>query len=164
MLNTKDLNYIIEAHGRFALNVDKTVRYWDKKTPYSIHPIWCAMTILHETSLPEELRRDGFQALLYHDVLEDSQLKLPDWLSERVQTLVEDMTFESSQQEMIEIWNKPDDVRLVKLYDKTSNLMDGRWMNEEKRKRYTEYTSRLCDDVEKNYGELNITRIARAII
>ena len=31
MLNTKDLNYIIEAHSRYALNVDKTARYWDKK-------------------------------------------------------------------------------------------------------------------------------------
>ena len=122
------------------------------------------MTILHETSLPEELRRDGFQALLYHDVLEDSQLKLPDWLSERIQTLVGDMTFESSQQEMIELWSKPEDVRLLKLYDKTSNFMDGVWMDKEKRKRYAENILKLCDDVEKGYGELNITRIARAIV
>ena len=129
-----------------------------------MHPIWCAMTILHETSLPEELRRDGFQALLYHDVLEDSQLKLPDWLSERIQTLVGDMTFESSQQEMIELWSKPEDVRLLKLYDKTSNFMDGVWMDKEKRKRYAENILKLCDDVEKGYGELNITRIARAIV
>ena len=63
-----------------------------------------------------------------------------------------------------EVLNKSPEIRLLKLYDKTSNLMDGIWMDEEKRERYVEYTSRLCQDVEQNYGELNITRIARAII
>lgn len=162
MLDEKDLNYIIEAHRKSGL--DKSARRWDKKTPYSIHPIWCAMTLLHETSLPEDLRRDGSQALLYHDILEDTEWPLPSWLSTRVIKLVMDMTFESSQHEMKEIWNKPPEIRLFKLYDKTSNRMDGVWMDKEKREMYTEYSSRLCDDVEKNYGKLNITRIARAII
>ncbi len=62
------------------------------------------------------------------------------------------------------IWAKSPEVRLLKLYDKTSNLMEGIWMNREKRERYAAYSLNLCDDVEKNYGELNITKIARAII
>ncbi len=97
MLNEKDLNYIIEAHKQ-SLDIKKATRYWDLKTSYSIHPIWCATTLLHETSLPEELRQDGYQALLYHDILEDTFFPLPEWLSERVQGLVKNMTFESSQQ------------------------------------------------------------------
>ena len=162
MLSEKDLLYIIEAHRNSEDK--KSTRYWDRKTPYSIHPIWCAMTLLHETSFPEELRRDGSQALLYHDVLEDTVYTLPDWLSERVQGIVRDLTFESSQEEMEKIWAKSPEVRLLKLYDKTSNLMDGIWMGHEKRGRYAEYTLRLCRDVERNYGELNITKIAKAII
>lgn len=162
MLDEKDLNYIIEAHRKSEPK--KATRYWDKKTPYHIHPIWCAVTLLHETSLPEELRQDGSQALLYHDILEDTSSPLPDWLSERVQSLVRDLTFESSQQEMEEVWSKSLEIRLLKLYDKTSNLMDGIWMDKGKKEKYVEYISRLCDDVEKNYGRLNITKIARAVI
>ena len=162
MLDEKDLNYIIEAHRKSKPN--KSTRLWDKKTPYSIHPIWCAMTLLHETSLPEDLRRDGSQALLYHDILEDTEYPLPSWLSTIVQELVIEMTFESSRRERKDIWTKFPEVRLLKLYDKVSNLMDGIWMLPERRKEYEGFISRLCDDVEENYDKLNITRIARTII
>ena len=163
MLNEKDLIYIIDSH-RNTSDSKKITRYWDGRTPYSIHPIWCAMTLLHETSISEELRRDGSQALLYHDILEDTQFQLPKWLTERVKNLIKDMTFKSSNHEMIEIWNKSQEVRLLKLYDKVSNLLDGIWMDKEKRRGYTEYASRLCKDVEQNYGELNITKIEKIII
>lgn len=162
MLEERDLIYVIESHRNSEQK--KRTRYWDGKTPYHIHPIWCATTLLHETFLPEGLRQDGSQALLYHDILEDTSSPLPGWLSERVKELVRDLTFENSQQEMEQIWAKTPEVRLLKLYDKTSNLMDGVWMDREKRERYAEYTSKLCQDVEQNYGKLNITRIAKAII
>ena len=163
MLDERDLNYIIKAH-RESLDPKKTTRYWDEKTPYSMHPIWCAMSLLHETSLPEDLRKDGSQALLYHDILEDTQFPLPPWLSNRVIGFVKDMTFESSEQEWKEIWTRPKEIILLKLYDKTSNLMDGIWMQSGKRKEYGEKVSRLCSYVMREYGELNITRIARAIV
>ena len=101
---------------------------WDGLTPYSVHPIWCATMILHETALAEDIRVDGSQALLFHDVLEDTLAELPNYLSERVKNLVQDMTFESSDVEMLKVWDKPIEVKLFKLYDKVSNLMDARWM------------------------------------
>jgi len=158
----KDIVYIIMAHGQ-SEGV-KSVRRWDHKTPYSIHPIWCATMLLHETSLPEDLRQDGSLALLYHDILEDTPFPLPCWLSERVLGLVNEMTFRSFQDEIEMIWGRSKEARLLKLYDKTSNLLDGAWMEVEKMGKYTNHTSKLCEDVERNYGELNITKVVRAII
>ena len=120
-------NDCISAHN-FPVKPSKAVRKWDGKTPYSVHPIWCATMILHETVLAEEIRVDGSQALLFHDVLEDTLAELPSYLSDRVKKLVQDMTFESSDVEMLKVWDKPIEVKLFKLYDKVSNLMDARWM------------------------------------
>lgn len=66
--------------------------------------------------------------------------------------------------EIREIWDRPKIVRLLKLYDKVSNLLDGSWMSDEKwNNQYVPYVKRLANDVENNYGTLNIVRIARAI-
>ena len=53
--------------------------------------------------------------------------------------------------------------KLLKLYDKVSNLLDGNWMKTEKWNIYVEHTLRLAGDVEHVYGTLNIVKIARAI-
>jgi len=164
-MEQKDLDYVIEAHRDFSKSNSKAYRKWDAKTPYYTHPIWCASMIASETSLSETVRNEGIQALLYHDVLEDTNLPLPDWLSKRVVDLVAEMTFyNGSSQEMQEIWDKSKEVRLYKLYDKVSNLLDGCWMSEEKRRKYEEYTKRLCEDVEENYGQLNIIKICWSCI
>ena len=75
------------------------------------------------------------------------------------------MTFEGgSKQEMEEIWGKTGEIKLYKLYDKTSNLLDGSWMDKEKWDSYAAYTRKLSACVEGDYPGLNITRIAREII
>src|SRR5262245_14892479 len=91
--------YAWEAHMSFSRTPTKAVRRWDGKTPYAIHPVWCAMTLLTETSLPEELRFSGAQALLLHDILEDTTAGLPENVSEAVRALVQEMTFDSFEQE-----------------------------------------------------------------
>lgn len=155
--------YAFRVHSENAAKPSKAVRKWDGKTPYGIHPTWCAMTILAETTLPEELRYDGAEALLFHDILEDTTAALlPDTRAEVVD-LVREMTFVSSDREMVEVWGRGPTVLLLKLYDKTSNLLDGVWMSPEKRGLYNAYLLRLCDEVEKEYVELNIIKIARAI-
>lgn len=55
-------------------------------------------------------------------------------------------------------------IRLFKLYDKVSNLLDASWMSPELHRKYTGYTQKLLADVEKNYGHLNIVKIAHAIL
>lgn len=167
MMDAKEIaeliNYIFATHAEKPTKPSKSLRKWDGKTPYGIHPAWCAMTLLHETELPEALRITGAQALLLHDVLEDTTAGLPQGCPAEVEKLVREMTFASSDEEMVEIWSRSKETILLKLYDKVSNLLDGAWMPKEKRARYSAYTMRLADEVEKTYGTLNIVRIARAI-
>lgn len=164
MMNIKDVEYVIDAHTNHSIKPSKSFRKWDQKTPYHIHPIWCASMLSTETQLDETTRVEGVQALLYHDILEDTTKQIPEWISKKVKKLIEDMTFEGgSGQEIVEIWYKPKEIRLYKLYDKVSNLLDGVWMNEVKKNQYQKYVEKLCEDVEKIFGELNITRIAKVV-
>ena len=159
----KAITYAITAHEEKALSHKKTIRKWDNKTPYGIHPVWCAMTLLTETSLPDELRQNGAIALLFHDILEDTTADLPEGTSKRVCQMVQDMTYKNSDEERRLIWQKPAEIKLFKLYDKTSNMMDGTWMPEEKRQVYYAYVEKLIADVEANFGSLNITRMAKGL-
>ncbi len=169
MINAADLTELVSyeffMHAERAKKPSKAVRKWDGVTPYGVHPAWCAMTLLHETALSEELRVRGAAALLFHDLLEDTTAGIPESLGcpEGARELVAGMTFESSDVEMAEVWSRSEEVKLFKLYDKVSNLLDGAWMSPEKRAKYAAYTLRLAEDVERNFGGLNIVRIARAI-
>lgn len=153
----------ILAHAEQPTKPSKAVRKWDGRTPYGVHPTWCAMTLLQEPALPEELRRDGAEVLLLHDRLEDTTAGLPEGTNAYIRAMVEGMTFASSDEEMVKVWERTSEVRLLKLYDKVSNLLDGVWMTPEKLERYRAYTRRLSDDVEAHYGLLNIVKIARAL-
>jgi len=158
------LRYVINAHASYPKKPINAFRLWDQQTPYSIHPLWCAMTIATETTLPEKIRKDGMITLLYHDILEDTTKKLPLGLNQNVCHLIRDMTFSGGiNEEIKKIWHKSKEVRLLKLYDKVSNLLDGIWMKPDKRTAYQQYVEQLIKDVEHNYTKLNIIRIARAI-
>jgi (p)ppGpp synthase/HD superfamily hydrolase len=163
----KAIDYTVRTHAEKPKKASKALRYWDMKTPYGVHPLWCAVTLLQETHLPAGDRTNFAVALLYHDLLEDTTIT-PEELqlrtSERVCGLVKAMTFENGfGEEMKEIWSCHPEVRLLKLYDKVSNLLDGTWMSKGKWEVYCSYTRLLADDVEKNFVGLNIIRIARAI-
>lgn len=166
----KVISLVIEAHRDYPRKPEYAFRKWDKQTPYSVHPLWCMMTFLQETKLPKSIDREicAF-ALGFHDVEEDTIMGLPAWLVREVVELVDMMTFEekegksSTEVEIAEIWERPKIARLLKSYDKTSNLLDGSWMTGEKwNEQYVPYVLKLIDDVEKNYGKLNIVYIARA--
>ena len=155
-------------HARFSTKPGKAFRGGHDEertwTPYGIHPIWAAMTILHERDLPRNVREDGAMALFYHDVLEDTTRGLPRDLPKRVRDLVEAMTFESFDQEMELLWQRTPVIRLLKLYDKTSNWMDGGWMYPERRVLHRAHLTKIVEDVEQNFGPLNVVRIARALL
>lgn len=154
---------IREAHMDAAISPEDSVRFHDHCTPYIIHPIWCAMTLLTETQLPEQLRLDGYLALMWHDVPEDTYANLPDNFNDEVRDLVHGMAFASLAVEREKVWERPETVRLLKLYDKTSNLLDASHLSTQRWNTLVEFTLRLAGDVEANFGELNIVKIARAI-
>ncbi len=151
------------AHSVHAVAPDDTVRFHDRSTPYIVHPIWCAASLLQEPNLPFELRKIGFVALLWHDTLEDTTLPLPSSTSDEVAQLVHHMTFDSFEEERIKLWECLPEVRLLKLYDKVSNLLDGNWMKAAKWNIYVDHTLQLATDVEQNFGVLNIVKIAKAL-
>lgn len=160
------IDFVIEAHSH--KRSEEQVRRWDGETPYSVHPIWCAMTILHETQLPDEIRNDGAVALAFHDVDEDTVAGIPSWVGDNSRQYIKGMTFTSAvgstEIEKGEIWNRPPVIRLLKLYDKVSNLLDGSWMPDKKwNDQYVPYVLKLANDAERNFGNLDIVKIARAI-
>lgn len=149
--------YVWEAHSKYPSEPGKDVRLWDQQTPYAIHPFWCATSILTETSLEENFRWQGALALLYHDILEDTLQPLPEGLDPRVVEFVQDMTFAGGFEEEKEaIWSYSDEVRLLKVYDKVSNLLDGTWMSEQKNADYCEFTRKLVQSVEGKWPGLHV--------
>jgi len=151
------------AHSQHGNTSDDNVRFHDHKTPYLVHPLWCAATLLQEPKIPIELRQSGAIALLWHDTLEDTNLPLPSESPEEVARLVEGMTFTSFAEEQSEIWSRSPEIKLLKLYDKVSNLLDGAWMKPEKWNAYVAHTIRLTSEVEQLFGQLGIIKIAKAI-
>src|ERR1700737_3082179 len=89
-MKTNDLQYAMTYP---IVHHDGQTRTWDETTPYAIHPIWCAMTFLSETTLPADLREIGYHVLLWHDLLEDTELKsLPPNTPGEVRELVDELT------------------------------------------------------------------------
>lgn len=151
------------AHSQYGNSPNDAVRFHDHMTPYVVHPIWCATSILQEPMLPLSLRQAGSIALLWHDTLEDTTLPLPEGTYYEISLMVEGMSFTSFAEELTDIWKRPIEIKLLKLYDKVSNLLDGNWMKPEKWNTYVDHTLRLADEVELTYGSLGIVKIARAI-
>lgn len=157
------VSFTKRAHIDLPNSPNDSIRFHDCTTPYIVHPIWCAMTIMTETNLDEALRLKGCQALMWHDVLEDTNAELPIDTSDEVRQLIQDMSFASFAVERDLVWQKSKEVRLLKLYDKTSNLLDASHFSKDKWNNYVEFTQLLIDDVENNFGQLNIIKIARVI-
>lgn len=153
--------HAIQAHAHFPNTPRDAVRLWDKRTPYVIHPIWCAMTLLTETQLSEAIRYPGAIALLWHDTLEDTQLPLPTATEPLIQQLVAEMTFTGLDDEFVRLWERGDTVKLLKLYDKVSQFLDGAWFSDRRWDQLVVHTRRLEAFVLATYGELNIVKLSR---
>ncbi len=157
------IQHAIQAHSHFPNTPRDAVRLWDGQTPYVIHPIWCAMTLLTETKLAQEIRYPGALALLWHDTLEDTHLPLPEDTLPVVRQLVEEMTFASLDEEFARLWERSDTTKLLKLYDKVSQFLDGIWLSDTRWNQLVAHTRKLETFVESTHGELNIIKLARAV-
>jgi len=160
------VTFSVMGHANFARSPENRVRKWDEATPYGVHPVWCAMTILFETTLPLDVRVNGFLVLLFHDLLEDTHVELSEGTPPEVVRDVRAMTNDSDAVEEDEerIRELHPRIQLYRLYDKTCNWMDGvpRW-DEEKHSRRRGLLLLRAELVEKRWGTLNIVRIARGL-
>ena len=139
------------------------------KVPNFTHPLWCSLIFLNDALIPFRLRKVGFEALLLHDVLEDTNAKLPKWVGKDVRKLVYEMTFSAPpgndpwDEEKKVLLKKPVFIKLLKLVDKLASMYDLDVMPKNK-KVWKKITAQLLKDVEKKYGQIRVVQIGKAII
>lgn len=162
---TEYVKYVAEAHQEKVLPTAKALRTFasGEKNPYFSHTLWCSMSALLETRLPESIRDDAAIALLFHDILEDTSAPLPESLTPGAVKLIQDMTYENFQQEVTEVLEKDSVVHLVKLYDKVATLYDGA-LRSFRYPEWLDFTEKLIDLVERAYGDLNIVILGKALV
>ncbi|MDP2669351.1 MAG: hypothetical protein Q8P07_06040 [bacterium] len=160
------IGFTAKAHQEKVLPKAKAFRTFSggEQNPYFTHSLWCATMILLDTQLPEKIRVPGAEALLLHDVIEDTSASLPKNISDEVRYFVKEMTYAGGfNEEKTAVLLKPPIIQLLKLYDKTATLYDG----DIKKARYgewTEFMQKIINAVEPNYGTLNIILLARELI
>lgn len=155
---------VFSIHSGFARRPEKAFRKFDHKTPYGVHPTLAAMLYIQEENLPEEMRMRGTKALLLHDILEDTTADLPDWCTDRVRTLVEGLTFDKSQDYMTEIWNREEEVILLKFYDCVVNLLSAKSFSPERAQKRKEFVQgKFLDWMRRRYPDLDIIKIAEGL-
>lgn len=145
----------IAAHSQYPRTPELAFRRFDGRTPVALHAVQCATTLVQDAGLPEELRDLGFQTLLFHDLKKDTTADFPVSLPEAARHLVDEMTFPSLKDEMVQIWTRSPLSRLFMLYAKAGNLWDdGSWMPAEERDMYLDYVLKLANLVEEEQGAI----------
>lgn len=161
------------AHSAYEENNSCGDNYrQDGKVPFMNHPIWCATMLLTDTEVPWKEREIGFQALILHDVLEDTCLELPDWIEPEVKEVVKEMTFKTWEENVQMMPQKDRFIKLLELYDKLSSMFENHVVAHEKteeeignkRNQWKKLVIYLVAEVEKNYGNIRAVQIGRAII
>lgn len=173
MIKSEELKkYLDFAYSAYQENNISNQAYRQNgNVPYIMHPLWCASMLIADIQVPQEQRELGFKALILHDVLEDTSLKLPDWVSDDVKNVVNELTFESFEQAIKEYDSKEPFIKLLLLYDKLSSMYEKHvgitGKTEEartmKRKLWKEFTLKGIEEVEKEYGNIRIVQVGKAI-
>lgn len=155
------INHSYKAHQEF--NAKNDFRQ-DGKVPFVVHPLWCAMMIINDSGIPFKIKKIGYEALLLHDVLEDSSLGLPDDINPEVEELIKEMTHDTWEEEQ-DLSNKSDLVKLLKLYDKVATLYDETIRSDiKRRKEWIALIEMLLKDVESLYPEARIVSITKGLL
>lgn len=159
------VTHAFKAHTHQTNDPAQALRWLDGTTPYAVHPLGSATLLAMEPDLPEDLRHDGALALVCHDLLEDTNAGLPEGLPERAAEWVRQMTFKGKMKEYEpQIWQREPFVRLLIFVEKFNTLFDGNWMSDDRLRYHCEFLTRLADDVEGNFGTLNVVVTARALV
>jgi (p)ppGpp synthase/HD superfamily hydrolase len=156
----------IRAHQVHPKKPENAVRKADLQTPYVTHCQWVASSIISEEKLPPVLRRLCYQALLLHDVIEDTTLELPDWVEPEVISLIEELTFAGGTKEEAEkIRERSQEAILCKLYDKVHSCLFGLgWLEPQYYHYFYDHITNLINYIEPKYGDLAIIGIAKVTL
>jgi len=159
------------------LKEEYMVRRWDKETPAGIHPLWAALLVFFESSLPLDARVVGFWSLIFHEWLEEND---PEHIKVMLAEIncgadagiyVQEMSFLKGgfRRECAELFNRRPFTICLKTLDKCSNFLDGKWMDEalEKKERQTTHLKKICEYVSQTfscYEPLFCVHLAQKII
>ncbi len=155
------LDFIYSAHQEHNTRQDFRQK---GKVPFFVHPVWCAFTLLNDQRIPFAERELGYQVLLLHDIIEDTSLKLPDWVDPQVAGYVQQMTHETWEEEQ-DVDEKTPFIKLLKLCDKIASVYDETVKDEgEKRKEWKALVKKLLCDVEEYYGHIRLVALAKAVL
>jgi hypothetical protein len=149
----KKLTHLTLLHQERAASNRQRTRSHDLQTPFAVHPLQCALAVLAEPALDGELRVKLFDVLLHHELEAQTGIK-PDFLPLPIQEMIRSLRCLSRYEQG---WSAPPEIRLCALYSLTFDLMDG----EIRAESFTDFVARLIQDAEANYGQLNITGMAR---
>jgi hypothetical protein len=73
------------------------------------------------------------------------------------------MTFASLDEEFERVWERSDMAKLLKLYDKVSQFLDGTWLSDTRWNQLVQHTRKLEQFVTTTYGVLNIVMLSRVL-
>jgi len=132
--------------------------------PYIIHPMWAAGTLVADPTLPKEERILGYQILVLHDVLEDTSIKLPEWVSEEVKSGVQALTHDNWEEEQDAVTHYTPFLKLLKLCDKIQTMYELAIVDPKKAHEWKQLIERLVVDVEAHYGKTRVVVIAKALL
>lgn len=133
--------------------------------PYGIHPALAAMLMLHESSIPIDERLLYSKALMFHDVLEDTNIPSP-MIDEDIRGLVVDLTFDDNVDSAAEAVKRGPKIAMLKSYDTVCNLFGldlTDWPHDKKLRRLIKATN-LFSAAYKHYPNLYIWVIADALV
>lgn len=164
MIKSEELKkYLDFAYSAYQEHneIDNILRR-ESHIPPLLHPLWCASMLITDTQVPYEQRELGFKVLLLHDVLEDTSLELPKWVSPEVREAVQELTFDNFEQAVKEYPKKSSFIKLMFLYEKLASMYDSS-VKEYHRSEWKEFILEAVDEIEKEYGNIRIVQIGKAI-
>ena len=154
--------YLDFAHSAYHGKSSNQKYRQDGKVPYIFHPLWCASVLINDTKIPIKEREVGAKSLILHDVLENTDLELPDWVDNEVKEAVEKLTFDKDEIIMKEILTMNHFIKLLFLTDLLSSMYE-RQVSRLKRKPWKLLIKLILRDVKKNYGNIRIVQIGNTI-
>lgn len=161
----KLLDFVYSAHQENPRQGASTTRQ-QGTVPFVVHPLWCGLLLLNDATVDQAERELGFQALLFHDVLEDTKLRLPDFIDPMVPPLVADMTYTSWDQEKNEVPTKSIFVQFLKVIDKAATIYDSShtFDGTTKGREWKQFSLLLLANTRSTYGETHVYQLMEKII
>ncbi|MFW9878362.1 MAG: hypothetical protein ACFFG0_35215 [Candidatus Thorarchaeota archaeon] len=130
--------------------------------PFIFHPLWCASVLINDTKIALKEREIGAKALILHDILENTDLDLPNWVEKDVKEAVEKLTFDKDENTIKEIITMSSFVKLLFLTDLLASMYENH-VSKPKRKIWKLLVKLLLNDVKKHYGNIRIVQIGNTV-